>query len=144
MNDLPKLLDKVGQIYDWLDTQIQQNNLIIQCKACGRCCDFEYFGHLLFITTPELIFLRENLNPEEIKKMPTNICPYNKEGKCAIYPLRFAGCRIFFCGGDADFQSRLSESAVSRFKSLCTELDLPYLYSDLRSALNVNLPQLKC
>jgi hypothetical protein len=56
--------------------------------------------------------------------------------------LRFAGCRIFFCEGDADFQSELSESVISRFKSLCTEFDIPYIYSDLRTALNVTLPKL--
>ena len=135
---------KVAEIYNWLDTQIQQNDIIVQCKACGRCCDFGKFDHLLFVTTPELIFLKENLKPQKIKTMPTSICPYNEKGRCTIYPLRFAGCRIFFCKGDSDFQNRLSESAVSRFKSLCTEFNIPYIYSDLQTALNVKLSQLKC
>jgi Fe-S-cluster containining protein len=134
--------EKVAEIYNWLDNRIQENNLEGRCKACGSCCDFEHFGHLLFITTPELVFLRENLEPEKIRKMPANICPYNEKGKCTIYPLRFAGCRIFFCEGDVDFQSELSESVISRFKSLCTEFDIPYIYSDLRTALNATLPKL--
>lgn len=138
------ICEKVAEIYSWLDSQIQQNNLVVQCKACGRCCDFENFGHLLFITTPELIFLKENLNSQKIKTMPTAVCPYNEKGRCTIYPFRFASCRIFFCNGDKDFQNRLSESVISRFKSLCTEFDIPYIYSDLKTALNVNLPQLKC
>ena len=138
---------KVTEIYNWLDTQIQQNNSSVRCKACGRCCDFEKFDHLLFVSTPELIFLKENLKPQKIKTMPTAVCPYNEKGRCTIYPLRFAGCRIFFCNppaADKDFQSRLSEFAVSRFKSLCTKFDIPYIYSDLQTALNVNLSQLKC
>jgi Fe-S-cluster containining protein len=138
---------KVAEIYNWLDTQIQQNNLIVQCEACGRCCDFAKFDHLLFVTTPELIFLKENLKPQKIKTMPTAVCPYNEKGRCTIYPLRFAGCRVFFCNppaADKDFQSQFSESAVSRFKSLCTEFNIPYIYSDLQTALNVVLPQLEC
>jgi Fe-S-cluster containining protein len=136
MNDLQKLVQKVGQIYAGLDAEIKENkNLSPDCIGCGECCDFERFGHLLFVTTPELIFLKENIAPEKIKTMQTSICPYQKEGKCTIYPFRFAGCRIFFCRGDKDFQSRLSESAVKTFKTLCTEFSIPYIYSDLKQAL---------
>jgi Fe-S-cluster containining protein len=147
MNDLRRLEQKVGQIYDWLNEQIEADRNPAFCKACGRCCDFAKFDHLLFVTTPELIFLKENLKPQKIKTMPAAVCPYNEKGRCTIYPLRFAGCRIFFCNppaADKDFQSRLSESAVSRFKSLCTEFNISYIYSDLQTALNVNLQQLKC
>lgn len=144
MSDFQKITQKVSQLYDWLDTEIQNNkNLSGKCIGCGKCCDFEKFEHLLFVTTPELIFLRENLGQEKIKKMETNICPYNKKGKCAIYPLRFAGCRIFFCKGDKDFQGRLSESAIKSFKTLCTEFDIQYIYSDLKQSLNVNLQKLE-
>ncbi len=63
-------------------------------------------------------------------------CPYNIGGKCTIYEYRFAGCRIFCCKADADFQSRLSESALEKFKSICTEFRIPYRYNDLPTALN--------
>jgi Fe-S-cluster containining protein len=144
MSDSQKLAQKVTQIYDWLDTEIKNNkNLSGSCVGCGICCDFEKFGHLLFVTTPELVFLRENLGQEKIKTMKTSICPYNEKGKCTIYPLRFAACRIFFCKGDKDFQSRLSESAIKSFKSLCEEFNIPYIYSDLKQALNVNSQKLE-
>lgn len=147
-----RLLRKVAQIYDWLDLQIRENSALAgHCDACGKCCDFkgpapaseQGFDHRLFITTPELIYLAEKLDTKNIKPMITNRgstllttgCPYNVDGKCTVYKFRFAGCRIFCCKGDAEFQSRLSEWAVKEFKSLCTEFQIPYRYVDLPTAL---------
>jgi Fe-S-cluster containining protein len=69
-------------------------------------------------------------------KRKMSLCPYNIDGKCSVYEHRFSGCRIFFCKGDADFQSRLSERALREFKSLCTNLQIPYRYTDLATAVN--------
>ncbi len=145
MQDNSRALKKVAEIYDWLDSQITNNSdLAGQCRACGRCCNFdncgpaneEGFDHRLFVTTPELMYLAVNLGEETIKPMATSRCPYNIDGKCSVYKYRFAGCRIFYCNGDSDFQSRLSESALKKFKSICTEFQIPYRYTDLATALN--------
>jgi len=140
-----RLLKRVAEIYNWLDSQIRQySDLAGVCDACGKCCDFDgqAFDHRLFVTTPELIYLAANLDAENIKPMPSARCPYNIDGKCTIYEYRFAGCRIFCCQADADFQSRLSESALRKFKSLCTEFQIPYRYTDLATALNHPDPRL--
>ena len=137
-----RLLEKVAEIYNWLDTKIRDNNKLTgQCKACGKCCDFDKFDHHLFVTPPELMYLttgQQAANPgaENIKSMPTNRCPYNIDGKCTVYEYRFASCRIFCCDADADFQSELSESALEKLKSLCTEFQIPYRYTELATALN--------
>ncbi len=137
-----RLLEKVAEIYTWLDTQIRDNNLLTgQCNSCGKCCDFDKFDHHLFVTPPELMYLTTgqqaaNLGAENIKSMPTNRCPYNIDGKCTVYEYRFAACRIFCCDADADFQSELSESALKKLKSLCVEFQIPYRYTDLVTALN--------
>ncbi len=137
-----RLLEKVAEIYTWLDTKIRDNNKLTgQCKACGKCCDFDKFDHHLFVTPPELMYLTTgqqaaNLGAENIKSMPTNRCPYNIDGKCTVYEYRFAACRIFYCDADADFQSELSESALKKLKSLCTEFQIPYRYTGLADALN--------
>jgi Fe-S-cluster containining protein len=137
-----RLLGKVAEIYTWLNAQIRDNNLLTgQCKACGKCCDFDKFDHHLFVTPPELMYLttgQQAANPgaENIKSMPTNRCPYNIDGKCTVYEYRFAACRIFCCDADADFQSELSESALKKLKSLCTEFQIPYRYTGLADALN--------
>lgn len=137
-----ELLNKVTEIYDWLDVQTQlSDDLGGRCDACGKCCDFEAFDHRLFVTPPELMYLVAKLGAENAKPMPSSRCPYNDDGKCTIYTYRFAGCRIFCCKGDKDFQSGLSESALKKFKSICTEFKIPYRYTDLATALeNISKP----
>ncbi len=140
-----RLLGRVADIYKWLDEQIRKNNeLTGQCNACGRCCDFggpasdsePEFDHRLFVTPLELMYLTANIGAENIKPMPTSRCPYNIDGKCTVYEYRFLGCRIFYCSADGDFQSRLSELALEKLKSICTEFQIPYRYIDLATALN--------
>ena len=132
-----RLLEKVAEIYTWLDTQIREDNeLIGRCDACGKCCDFDGFDHRLFATPPELMYLTANIGTESVKPMPTSRCPYNINCKCTVYEYRFAACRIFYCNADVDFQSKLSESALKKLKSLCTEFQIPYRYTDLAAALN--------
>ena len=135
-----QLLEKVAEIYDWLE--LQKNNhpdLAGQCKACGKCCNFAEFDHRLFVTTPELIYLTENLGGKNLKPMTSGRCPYNIKGKCAVYENRFAGCRIFCCQGDRDFQSSLSEQVLKRFKLICEDFAIGYQYMDLATALNKNV-----
>jgi hypothetical protein len=132
------LVKKVAEIYNWLDSQVESHkDLAGRCEACGRCCDFvKGFDHKLFVTCPELMYLSVNLQGENVKPMKTSRCPYNVDGKCTIYVHRFAGCRIFCCKGDTDFQNILSESALEKFKSLCNEFQIGYRYSELATALN--------
>jgi hypothetical protein len=132
-----RLLEKVAEVYNWLEKQIcSGGGLAGECRSCGECCDFEGFDHCLFVTPPELMYLAANLGAEDIKPMTTNRCPYNIEGKCTIYEYRFSGCRIFCCNGDEDFQSWLSEEVLKKLKSICIEFRIPYCYADLSAALN--------
>lgn len=131
-----RLLEKVAEIYDWLDAQICENaDLAGRCDVCGKCCDFAGFDHHLFATPPELMYLAANIGTENVKSIPTSRCPYNIDGKCTVYEYRFAACRIFCCRADADFQSKLSESALKKLKSLCTEFQISYCYTDLAEAI---------
>jgi len=132
---------KVAEIYKWLDAQIRrQSGLAGECNACGKCCDFDACDHRLFVTPPELMYLAANPEAENIRPMQSSRCPYNISGKCTIYKYRFAGCRIFCCNGDVDFQGGLSESALKKLKTICTEFGIPYRYADLASALNSFVP----
>jgi len=143
MKNDSQLLKKVAEIYNWLNFQLRDNSdLAGKCDACGKCCNFgpvttdQSFDHRLFVTPPEIMYLAANLGTENIKLMPTTRCPYNVAGKCTIYNYRFVGCRIFCCNADMDFQSRLSESALKKLKSICTQFQVPYRYTDLAAALN--------
>ena len=133
-----RIVSKVADIYDWLDSLLRNNNADRPCEKCGECCDFEAYDHRLFVTTPEIFYLTEHLGKENIKPMPTGRCPYNIENKCTIHKLRFAGCRIFNCKAENDFQSSLSEAAIKKFKIICENMSLPYQYTDLPTALKIS------
>lgn len=132
-----QLIKRVAEIYEWLDSQIRESaRLAGICDACGKCCDFSKFDHRLFVTPPELMYLAANLGAENVKPMTTGRCSYNIKGKCSVYEHRFSSCRIFSCKSDTDFQSRLSESAVEKFKAICEQFQIPYRYTDLTTAMD--------
>ena len=154
-----EIIRQVGHIYEWLDEQLNANNVKAGvCGICGKCCDFESYDHRLYVTTPEMIYFADKLTGSDViasaakqshtersaepvsetltkNKMPTGRCPYQVNGKCTVYPYRFAACRIFCCKADADFQSDLTETAVKKFKMLCEKFQIPYRYVDLPTAL---------
>jgi hypothetical protein len=154
-----EIVKRVEAIYKWLDEQIAANRTKAgECGACGKCCDFELFSHRLFVTTPEMIYFRSEIGGKNHRVTAragspcykSGQCPYQSaistadgetspkgggNGKCTVYPYRFASCRIFCCKGDARFQSELTEDVVKKFKSLCEEFQIPYCYLDLPTAL---------
>ncbi len=131
-----RLIEEIAALYDWLDSRLQRESQRAgRCKACGACCDFGAYGHRLFVTPPELIYLAAKLDVAELKAMTSGSCPYQEDKVCTIHGYRFASCRIFCCNGDADFQSELSEAVLKRLKAICEELDIPYRYQELAAAL---------
>lgn len=126
------IYNQVKLIYDWLDNNIKSLNN--ECSACGKCCNFESFGHKLFITSPELLYFSENLNL--LRKMTGGCCPYLEDNKCTTRDFRFAGCRIFFCKADSQKLSELSEQTIHKFKKLCDNYNFHYRYIELSAALN--------
>lgn len=131
-NQASEICGEVKKIYDWLDSQLAET--ADKCTTCGNCCDFGRFGHKLFITSPELLYFKTNIG--DLKPMPAGVCPYMRDNKCTARDFRFAGCRIFFCKADEEFQSKLSERVLKDFKQICDKYQLPYQYADLKTSLN--------
>jgi Fe-S-cluster containining protein len=156
-----QIVARVSEIYEWIESRQLANKAIAgKCLACGKCCDFESYGHKLFVTTPEMIYFVEKIGKTdvivseakqsqalEIEKLPrrpgssgllimtSSRCPYQVEGKCSVHAHRFSGCRIFCCKGKAMFQSELTEAVIKKFKALCSELQIPYRYVELSNFL---------
>ncbi len=133
---IQRIASDVAEIYTWLDRRCELYTPPEACRRCGRCCDFDAFGHRLFITTPEWVHFRMALGDQAPRPMAEGRCPYNEAGACSVRAARFAGCRIFGCGLDAAVQSDLTESTMARLKALCVRHALPYRYADLREVLN--------
>lgn len=122
----------VKGVYEWIYVQLDPQ---IACEACGKCCDFDAYGHSLFVTTPELIYYDVFVPRPEQKSMTGDLCPYWSDGKCGIREHRFAACRIFYCKHERIFQNALSEAALEQFKLICKEYGLEYRYMHLKKAL---------
>ena len=129
-----QIIEEVDAIYRWVDDQIQAMDQ--SCKACGECCDFERFGHRLYVTTPELMHFQYAVGPN-IKDMPGGVCPYRVDGQCSVYAHRFSGCRIFSCKGDMEKQNALCEQVIGQFKTLCNQHQIPYRYLYLKAGLEM-------
>ena len=57
-----QIIARVSEIYKWIEDQQLANKAIAgKCSACGKCCDFEQYGHRLYVTTPEMIYFVEKL-----------------------------------------------------------------------------------
>ncbi|MCI0499028.1 MAG: hypothetical protein L0Y36_05035 [Planctomycetales bacterium] len=134
MSEHSQIIKEVDDSYRWIDEQAA--GLGLSCRACGGCCDFERFGHRLYVTTPELIYFQQFLGAD-IKPMTAGVCPYRIDGKCSVYPYRFSGCRIFQCKGDEEKQNAFSERVIRHFKTLCSECDIPYRYVYLQAGLEM-------
>ena len=134
MNASPRIIQEVDAIYQWIDQQLAQMDS--SCRACGDCCDFESFGHKLYITTPELLYFQHFISPQA---MTTGICPYRIDGKCTVYPYRFSGCRVFSCKGDAEKENALCEQAIKKLKTLCDKHLISYHYVYLKRGLEMML-----
>jgi Fe-S-cluster containining protein len=127
-----QIFQEVKLIYDWLDSEIAK--LGRGCTACGNCCDFDAYGHRLYVTAPEMLFFERFVGPS-LQPMQSGVCPYRVNGKCTVYPYRFSGCRIFDCKTDPLAQNRLCEESIRRFKKICETHNLPYRYVYLKEAL---------
>lgn len=109
-----------------------------RCEQSGRCCRFEAFGHLLFVTPVELIGFRERLaTPVGVwdgTAMPS--CPFQQDGLCSVHRARPFGCRVYFCDPTAtDWQREQYEAFHDQIKNLHARFDVPYLYVEWREAL---------
>lgn len=128
------VISEVGAIYEWIDGQMAAVRR--GCRVCGDCCDFEAYGHRLYVSTPEIMYFAHSMGPE-IRPMPSGVCPYRVDNRCTAYPCRFSGCRIFDCRGEAAVQGRLSEAMLRRFKDLCAARNVPYRYLYVKDALDL-------
>jgi Fe-S-cluster containining protein len=109
------------------------------CAASGRCCNFDRYGHRLYVTTMELaMFVHQlaeiNGTVPEITHPAT--CPLQQRKLCSVHAIRPFGCRIFFCDPTAtQWQNEQYEQFHARLKRLHDELNVPYFYVEWRQAL---------
>ncbi len=127
-------------LYGRLDAEIASRNPT--CWLSGRCCDFDGYGHRLYVTGLEAAWLVGRIDPMnrarlEDAALPTIPgCPFQVAKLCRVHDLRPMGCRIFFCDPAAqDWQHGLYERFLEELRALHERHGLPYQYMEWRTAL---------
>lgn len=130
-------IQAVHRIYREIDLRLEAVGA--SCENCGRCCDFDRFGHRLYATTLEMLYFLQGLYPQltdadspALMPMVNGRCPFQQNHTCRMRPYRPASCRIFYCKDlDPAFQNEITEQALLLLRRLHEKFHAVYYYADL-------------
>jgi Fe-S-cluster containining protein len=113
-------------LYAELDARLAEFG--VECRHCGRCCDFSRSDCRLYASFLELALVaRRHRRPH---LTPSGQCGFLADGRCSIHPLRPLGCRVFFC--DPAYKPReqdLCHAFQRRLRALADRYRLPWDYA---------------
>ncbi|MFN0012233.1 MAG: hypothetical protein ACKVS8_11390 [Phycisphaerales bacterium] len=119
------------------------------CWASGRCCNFEAFGHRLYVTGLEAAYTVASLKPGEHPPLSRESladalsrggCPFQIANLCGVHTIKPLACRVFFCDRSAQaWQGELLESLIVDLRALHDRHDIPYRYAEWRGLLGMFL-----
>jgi hypothetical protein len=125
----------VRGLYEELDAEVA--NLGPVCRLSGLCCRFREYGHTLFVSTAEVLFLLESA-PEPKRPLDHGeTCPWqDSSGRCTARECRPLGCRVYHCDPSYEPSAHeLSERYIARLKELTMNHGLPWNYAPLHHHL---------
>lgn len=117
-------------IYADLDRELPRYKFV--CQASGDCCDFEAFGHRLYVTTLEAEYFLVN-SPQRRFNDDAKQCPaWGPDRMCKARAGRMLGCRTFYCGTNKNADpNEIYERYYRRIKDLHTVHAIPFRYADV-------------
>lgn len=119
-------------IYERLESEIATHRP--RCDRSGRCCRFDEYGHVLFVTTIETAYFFEKLDPDV--RTESGPCPYQIGGLCSVHGVRPFGCRVFFCDPAwTDRQYAVHEAAHQELRALHDRFGVECFYLEWRQVL---------
>ncbi len=127
---------KVIELYREVDREVTAAGPI--CVASGKCCRFKEHGHVLYLSSLEADVLLASAPPYQ-KPVTGEFCPFQKDNLCTAREPRPLGCRVYFC--DPSYEetgNRITETYLSRLKTLAAEHDVDWCYAPLHYFLNNN------
>ncbi len=132
----------IRDLYDRVDAAIAARRPV--CRASGRCCRFDSWGHRLYVTGLEIAWLLRRLDADartmllesSAELAELNGCPFQFDRLCSVHRIRPLGCRLFFCDRDAaDWQHASYERFLHDLQRLHERFGLPYRYLEWRAGL---------
>jgi len=137
----PAIDAAIADLYKRLDADIASRSPT--CWVSGRCCNFDAFGHKLYVTGLEIAWMLAKVPREEpphadwpARLTVDGTCPFQVSRLCTVHTIRPLGCRIFFCQqGTEGWQQELYESYLTDLRRLHDEHALEYRYMEWRGGL---------
>ncbi|MHB1155800.1 MAG: CxxCxxCC domain-containing protein [Phycisphaerales bacterium] len=126
------------ELYGRMDADIAARSPT--CWLSGKCCHFDEYGHLLYVTGLEIAWVvgrtpgARGLTPAA--KHESRDCPYQNGKLCQVHAVRPLGCRIFYCDPAAQgWQHEMYERYLGELRMLHDRLGLTYRYMEWRAGL---------
>jgi Fe-S-cluster containining protein len=123
------------RVYDQLADAIRQRAPV--CWTSGKCCNFQAYGHRLYVTGLEIAWMLPQVAPlPPAEAWPPGVCPFQVDKLCSVHAVRPLGCRIFFCQrGTEDWQHEWYERLLGELRGLHDEHGLEYRYMEWLAGL---------
>ncbi len=146
MNQQVMVSVEVAKIFATADVDIAARKPV--CMASGRCCHFEEWGQLLYVTEVELMHFAQVHETQNILCLPQFFaqdmpqgCPFQAGKMCTVRAGRPLGCRVYFCDVDAKaWQNEVYEKYHAQLLAVHERFGVPYRYLEWREALRGMLP----
>ncbi|MCC7388761.1 MAG: YkgJ family cysteine cluster protein [Phycisphaerales bacterium] len=135
----PQIAGELELLYEHIARDTAQRRP--RCDQSGRCCDFDAWGHRLYVTGLEAAYLvarlEHPLTPGAIADARARGgCPFQRALLCTVHSLRPLGCRAYFCDPTStDWQQDLTERMLAELRALHDRHDIPYRYAEWRALL---------
>lgn len=132
---------RITEIHDEVADRIVGREPV--CTASGRCCNFERYGHRLYVTGLETAMTLDAIPAERALKagdleraQGAGTCPFVVDRLCGVHPVRPVGCRVYFCDPSAQlWVNELAEFAADAVKRVHDEFGIEYRYTEWRALL---------
>lgn len=117
-------------VYADLERELPRYKFV--CQASGDCCDFEAFGHRLYVTTLEAEHFLRHSPQKRFNENPKQCPAWGADRLCKARAGRMLGCRTFYCGTNKNADpNEIYERYYRRIKDLHTTHGIPFRYADV-------------
>lgn len=131
-------LEALQELYAELERELPRWGFT--CSASGACCDFDAYGHRLYVTALEAAWFFAQV-PQRANADARHCPAWGPDRLCKSRAGRMLGCRIYFCppyprGTPEDLYARYFE----RVRELHQRYAIPYAYKDIVEWAREHLP----
>lgn len=141
----PQISGELELVYEHITRAVDTRKPV--CNTSGRCCNFDEWGHRLYVTGLEAAYLFTRLN--ELRDEPLTAadidaaraaggCPFQKALLCSVHAIRPLGCRTYYCDETAqEWQHDLTEDQLREVRAIHDRHGLDYQYGEWRGMLEM-------